>query len=188
MADVVIIFLDSLGPSENCYSNVVSLARKFSLSFRNFLYNPPKKKKINDDRQLFKLSRQSRYPLPFFFPTPPPLTLASFHAVLNWVDSRAAYLSLSLSSAFVRHSGLQVIITMRPIKYVHLLLNEIILKGLCVIFVKGPFLFLFCFFFLPLDLNRIFGFGGALALACNYLVRWLGFIFMNVYGILFRAE
>ncbi len=50
----------------------------------------------------------------------------------------------------------------------------------CVLFLwKAPFCFCFVSFFLPLDLNRIFVFGGALA--CNYLVRWLGFIFMNIY-------
>jgi hypothetical protein len=39
-----------------------------------------------------------------FFPTPPPLTLASFHAVLNWVDSRA-YLSLPRVCSPFRATG-----------------------------------------------------------------------------------
>jgi hypothetical protein len=70
-----------------------------------FLYiTPPKENRRNDDRQLFKLSRQSRYPIPFFSPTPPPLTLASFHAVLNWVDSRA-YLSLPRVCSPFRATG-----------------------------------------------------------------------------------
>jgi hypothetical protein len=69
----------------------------FPFHFWNFfgisVYNPRKKIEemmtANYSNCLDSLGTPS-----LFFPTTPPLTLASFHAVLNWVDSRA-YLSLS---------------------------------------------------------------------------------------------
>jgi hypothetical protein len=112
-----------------------------------------------------------------FFPTTPPLTLASFHAVLNWVDSRA-YLSLScwVCSPFraIGDNNDETHKVCAPIVE-----RDHFERSVCYFLWKAPFLFLFCFFFPPTWFEQNFFFGGALA--CNYLVRWLGFIFMNIY-------